>query len=54
VARWQCYFCGHVHDEAAGDLEGGVAPGTPFADIPEDWTCPVCGAEKDAFHRIEA
>ena len=41
--------CGYVYDEEAGDLENGIAPGTKFSDIPEDWTCPICGLGKDAF-----
>lgn len=41
--------CGYVYDEEAGDLENGIAPGTKFKDIPEDWTCPICGLGKDAF-----
>jgi rubredoxin len=54
VTQWQCYYCGHVHDETIGDPDGGVAPGTPFADIPESWKCPVCGADKSDFHRLQA
>ena len=41
--------CGYVYDEELGDLENGIAPGTKFSDIPEDWTCPICGLGKDAF-----
>jgi rubredoxin len=54
MAQWQCFFCGHIHDEAAGDVANGIAPGTPFSDIPEGWVCPVCGEDKDAFHKIES
>jgi rubredoxin len=50
VAQWQCYFCAHVYDEAEGDAEGDIAPGTTFADLPADWICPACGAEKNSFH----
>jgi len=41
--------CGYVYDEAAGDPDSGVAAGTKWADVPEDYECPVCGASKDAF-----
>jgi rubredoxin len=54
VTKWQCYYCGHIHDEAVGDPEGGVAPATPFAEIPESWKCPVCGADKADFFQIQA
>lgn len=41
--------CGYVYDPAIGDEENGIAPGTPFEEIPEDWVCPVCGLDKSAF-----
>ena len=41
--------CGYVYDPAVGDPDGGIAPGTAFEDIPEDWVCPICGLGKDAF-----
>ena len=41
--------CGYVYDEALGDPDSGIAPGTKFEDIPEDWVCPVCGLTKDVF-----
>ena len=47
--KWQCSTCGEVYDEALGDPESGIAPGTRFEDIPEDWICPNCGATKDLF-----
>ena len=46
---WMCESCGMIYDPAAGDPDGGVAPGTPFEDIPNDWFCPVCGARKADF-----
>jgi rubredoxin len=42
--KWKCAFCGHIYDEALGDLETGVPPGTRLADLPEDWVCPDCAA----------
>lgn len=41
--------CGYVYDEAIGDPENGISAGTKFQDIPDDWTCPVCGLGKDMF-----
>ena len=46
---YTCSVCGYVYDPDKGDPGNGVSPGTAFKDLPEDWTCPVCGAEKDAF-----
>jgi rubredoxin len=46
---WMCLICGWVYDEAAGSPEDGIAPGTRWADVPMNWTCPECGARKDDF-----
>ncbi len=43
--------CGYVYDPAAGDPDNGVAPGTPWEQVPEDWVCPVCGLGKDSFEK---
>ncbi len=50
MQKYQCSVCGYVYDPAEGDAERDIAPGTPFEDLPEDWTCPVCGAPKSAFN----
>ena len=47
--RWKCTACDYVYDPAKGDPETGIAPGTPFEEIPDDWACPLCGLSKDAF-----
>jgi rubredoxin---NAD+ reductase len=47
--RWICLACGHVYDEAEGDPDSGIPPGTRFADLPDDWCCPFCGSEKMHF-----
>ena len=47
--KYVCDLCGWVYDEVAGDPEHGIAPGTKFADLPEDFECPLCGAGKDQF-----
>jgi len=46
--KYECP-CGYVYDPEVGDPEGGIAPGTAWEDIPEDWVCPVCGLGKDSF-----
>ena len=50
---WQCLNCGYVYDEEAGDPGEGLAPGTRWADIPDDWICPQCGTGKDDFEMVE-
>lgn len=49
MQKYVCSVCGYTYDPQEGDPENGIAAGTPFADLPADWACPVCGAEKDAF-----
>lgn len=50
--RWICEACGWIYDPAEGDPDSGIAPGTPFEKIPDDWFCPVCGARKSDFTRL--
>lgn len=52
MARYICDICGWIYDEALGDEEHGFAPGTLFADIPDDWECPDCGVRKENFTRL--
>jgi len=49
---YECSICGYEYSPADGDPENGIEPGTPFEKLPDDWTCPVCGAGKDAFEKI--
>jgi rubredoxin len=49
--RYVCSICGYVYDPAEGDPENGIAPGTSFEDLPDDWSCPVCGAAKSEFEK---
>ena len=51
--RWECQMCGDVYDEAAGMPQDGIAAGTRFADLPDDWVCPNCGAPKSEFLPID-
>ena len=46
-----CTVCGYIYEEAAGDPDHGVAPGTAWADVPEDYVCPLCGVGKDMFEQ---
>ena len=49
---YRCKVCGYIYDPAEGDPDGGIAPGTPFDQIPDDWLCPVCGAPKSEFEKV--
>lgn len=49
MKEYVCVICGYIYDPAEGDPENGVEPGTPFEDIPDDWTCPACGVGKEHF-----
>ncbi len=49
MQKYKCMVCGYIYDPAAGDPENGIAPGTAFDDLPDDWSCPICGAPKDQF-----
>jgi hemerythrin-like domain-containing protein/rubredoxin len=51
-SRWACNVCDFVYDPAKGDPDHGIAPGTHFDDIPDDWTCPLCGASKSSFRKV--
>ena len=53
MAKYRCTGCGWVYDPELGDSDGGIKPGTPFEEIPDDWVCPVCGAAKSDFERME-
>ncbi|WP_271669767.1 rubredoxin [Bradyrhizobium sp. CCBAU 51627] len=53
MRKYRCAYCAHVYDEAQGDPDSGIAPGTRFEDIPDDWQCPECGAAKGDYHLIE-
>jgi rubredoxin len=45
MAKWKCSVCEYIYDEEEA--------GTAFADLPDDWVCPVCGAEKEAFEMVD-
>ena len=49
MKTWVCTVCGWIYDEAKGDPDYDLAPGVPFADLPDDFVCPLCGVGKDMF-----
>lgn len=49
--RYVCIVCGYVYDPEVGDPDSGIAPGTPFEQIPDSWSCPICGVSKDSFEK---
>ena len=51
--KYVCDVCGWEYDEALGDAEHGIAPGTKFEDLPADFECPLCGVDKDHFSKSE-
>ena len=53
MKKYLCLPCGYIYDPAEGDPENGIFPGTPFEDLPEDWTCPACGVGKEHFEEIQ-
>ena len=50
--KFVCVVCGFIYDEAKGDPDSGLPPGTRWEDIPEDWSCPECGVSKDNFEEV--
>ena len=53
LTKYECTVCGYIYDPAKGDPDGGIEPGTAFENIPDDWVCPVCGAGKEDFEKVE-
>jgi rubredoxin len=53
MKKWKCLVCGYVYDPAVGIPEDNIAPGTPFEQLPNDWTCPLCGVAKSDFKEEE-
>ncbi len=53
MKQYRCTICGYVYDPTNGEPENGIKPGTAFEDIPDEWTCPICGATKDQFEPVE-
>ena len=53
MSKWECRVCGYIYDPARGDPDNGVNPGKAFENLPEDWVCPSCGANKDLFDKLD-
>ena len=52
MEKWVCVVCGYVYDPEIGDPDSGVAPGTSWEDVPEDWVCSLCAVGKDQFELV--
>ena len=52
MEKFKCTVCGYEYDPAKGDPDKGIAPGTPFDQLPEDWVCPVCSVGKELFEKM--
>ncbi|MBS1262702.1 MAG: High molecular weight rubredoxin [Calditrichaeota bacterium] len=53
IRPYRCVVCGYIYGPKVGDPEGGVKPGTPFAEMPNDWVCPLCGAGRQLFMPLD-
>jgi flavin reductase (DIM6/NTAB) family NADH-FMN oxidoreductase RutF/rubredoxin len=53
MTKYRCKVCGYIYDPEVGDPDGGIKPGTPFEQLPDGWVCPVCGAAKTEFEKVE-
>ena len=53
MKKYVCTVCDWIYDPAVGDPDSGIAPGTPFEAIPDDWACPLCGVTKEDFELVE-
>ncbi len=53
MVKYECNVCGWIYDPALGDPDGNIPPGVPFEQLPDGWVCPVCGAPKTEFHKLE-
>ena len=53
MAKWECSVCGYIYNPEKGDSISGIPPDISFETLPDDWVCPACGANKDAFEKIE-
>jgi rubredoxin len=53
MKKYECSVCGYIYDPQEGDADGGIAAGTAFEKLPEDWVCPICGAAKSEFTPVD-
>ncbi|MGC9780498.1 MAG: rubredoxin [Candidatus Heimdallarchaeota archaeon] len=52
MEKYECTVCGYIYDPDKGDPDSGIAAGTSFKDLPDDWVCPICGAAKGDFEPL--
>ena len=52
MKKWKCSVCEYVYNPEKGDPDSGIAPGTSFEDIPDNWVCPLCGIGKEMFEKV--
>ncbi len=53
MAKYRCTVCGYIYNPEDGDPDSGISPGTPFEKLPDNWICPICGADKSKFEKID-
>ena len=53
MEKWECMICGYIYDPKEGDSTSGIPPGVSFSDLPDDWVCPECGADKEDFELVQ-
>ena len=53
MQKWRCTSCNYIYDPEVGDSVGDIPQGVPFENLPDDWTCPVCGVPKDMFEKLQ-
>ena len=51
MQKYKCTVCGYIYDPEKGDPDSSIIPGIPFEELPDDWVCPVCGADKSFFEK---
>ena len=52
MEKWECEVCGYIYDEEMGDPDNSIPANTPFSELPDEWICPECGADKSQFNKI--
>jgi rubredoxin len=53
MLKYKCTVCGYIYDPEKGDPSSSIKLGTPFERLPDDWVCPVCGAAKSEFEKVD-
>jgi rubredoxin len=51
LEKYSCCICGHIYDPSKGEPRQDIPPGIAFSDLPDDWQCPICGAERKNFKK---